>query len=191
MNQEEIELDLKTKLSTARYHHILGVSAAAANLAINYTYNVRSAILAGLLHDCAKWMQPEDMLQYCKNNHIFISEIEEQSPTLLHGKIGADLAKKKYHIEDPEILQAIIYHTTGRPDMKTLDKIIYIADYIEPNRKMIKGLSQIKKTAYINLDQAICMISKDTLEHLKKKQKIIDPLTKETYEYYKENYTCH
>jgi len=72
MTPKEIELDLKNKLSKERYLHILGVETSAVALAINYAYNITAAKIAGLLHDCAKWMSPEEMLSYCKNNHIFV-----------------------------------------------------------------------------------------------------------------------
>jgi predicted HD superfamily hydrolase involved in NAD metabolism len=186
MTQKEIKTDLKKKLSDNRYNHTLGVSYSAEELAINYTDNVNSAKLAGLLHDCAKWMNEEEMLSYCKKYKLPISFIEEKNPALLHGKIGADLAKRRYNIVDKEILQAINYHTTGHPNMTTLDKIIYIADYIEPNRKPLNGIEEMRKEAFEDLDYTVYMILKSTLNYLETTNEIIDPLTKETYEYYKE-----
>lgn len=191
MTQKEIRNDLEKKLSKHRYNHTLAVSYFAAALAIKYTQNIQSAMLAGLLHDCAKWMKNEDMVNYCIKNKISISSFEKDNPSLLHGKIGANLAKEVYNIKDKEVLQAIRYHTTGHPNMTILDKIIYISDYIEPNRKPIKQIEKIQKKAFENLDSTIYMILENTLEYLNTKNEGIDPLTKETYEYYKENYKCH
>ena len=104
---------------------------------------------------------------------------------LLHAKVGAVYAKDKYGVEDEDILNAITYHTTGRPAMSLLEKIVFIADYIEPYRDPLLNLDEIRKIAYENLDQAIVMISENTLDYLKDIGVAIDTMTNETYEYYK------
>ena len=91
-------------------------------------------LLAGLLHDCAKCIPGENKIKMCEKYHLNVSEVERENPSLLHAKLGAFLAAKKYHIEDKEIINAIASHTTGHPHMTLLEKIIYIADYIEPGR---------------------------------------------------------
>ena len=106
------------------------------------------------------------------------------NPDLIHGKLGAYMAKDKYGVDDPEILSAITYHTTGHPDMSLLDKIIFVADYIEPNRKLIQDLPEIRREAYLDLDKCIVHILKNTLEYLKTTDAAIDELTQETYDFY-------
>ena len=101
--------------------------------------------------------------------------------------IGAFIAKEKYGVDDPEILSAIAYHTTGHPDMTLMDKIIFVADYIEPNRKIIRDLPEIRKEAFIDLDRCIIHILKNTLEYLKDKEYVIDETTEETYYFYVDN----
>jgi predicted HD superfamily hydrolase involved in NAD metabolism len=103
----------------------------------------------------------------------------------LHAKLGAYLAKADYGIDDEEILDAIRWHTTGRPEMTQLDKIIYIADYIEPNRNQAPNLDEIRRLARVNLDECLYTILKATLAYLETKKDVIDPMTEQTYLYYK------
>lgn len=184
MKRLEIENKLKKKLDKARYVHTLGVMYTAASLAMAHQADVEQAMYAGLLHDCAKCISNEDKLKLCKKHNIPVTPSEKRSPFLLHAKLGAYFAKKKYEIEDPEILHAIQVHTTGEPEMNTLDKIIFIADYIEPNREKAPNLKKIRKLAFKDLDKALLQILSDTLEYLKDKGGELDPLTMQTYEYY-------
>ena len=103
---------------------------------------------------------------------------------MIHAKLGAVLAKEKYGIEDEDICHAIKTHTTGTPGMNTLDKIIYIADYIEPHRTDAPNLFVLRKLAFTDLDETMRIILTDSLDYLNTKNKVIDPATKETYEYY-------
>jgi predicted HD superfamily hydrolase involved in NAD metabolism len=90
-------------------------------------------------------------------------------------------------VVDQVILDAITYHTTGRPNMTLMDKIIFVADYIEPNRKMLPEMEEIRKEAFTDLDAAVTKILEDTLEYLKSGDGEMDPMTEETYNYYKKN----
>ena len=129
---------------------------------------MEKAYIAGLLHDCAKCMSNKDKIEYCEKHDLPITAVEQDNPSLLHAKVGAEMSKRKFDIEDPEIYQAIFYHTTGHPNMTLLDKIIYIADYIEPGRKQAPNLTEIRKLAFHDLDLALVKILSDTLEYLKK-----------------------
>ena len=160
---------LKETLSEERYIHTIGVADTAFNLALNYDYDCKKAYFAGLMHDCAKYLKDEKLDIFLTKYHIKLTEIEIKCPTLIHSRMGAILAEKEYGIKDREILNAIEYHTTGRPNMSLLEKIIFCADYIEPNRKEIPGLSDIRKTIYHNLDKAICMIYDGTLNYCRDK----------------------
>ncbi len=186
-NFEEINNKLQKELTKKRYTHTLGVSYTAAALAMKYGYDIKKAQVAGLLHDCAKCNTDEKMLEKCKKNKIKMTDVEKKNPYLLHAKLGACLAKKQYGIEEEEILSAITYHTTGKPAMSELEKIVFISDYIEPNRKEIWGLPQIRKIAFENLDEAVFLILEHTLSYLKKENvnKEIDSMTEEAFEYYK------
>ena len=181
---DEILDFLKKKQSEKRFHHTLGVAYTATALAMCHGEDLKSAEIAGLLHDVAKPLSDEEELDFCKDNNLEISEIEKRNPFLLHGKIGSFMAEEKFGIDDKNILNAICNHTTGRPGMSLLEKIIYIADYIEPSRKIQPNLDEIRKLAFRNIDKALIWILKDTLEYLENKGGAIDPMTQRTYDYY-------
>ena len=107
-------------------------------------------------------------------------------PFLLHAKLGAYVASSKYDIKDEEILTAITYHTTGRPGMSLLEKIVYISDYIEPMRDKAPNLPKVRKIAFEDLDECMYEILKDTLEYLEENPKEIDSTTRDAYVYYKD-----
>lgn len=183
---QEIDKYLRKSLEKKRYTHTLGVASTAACLAMRYGTDVNKAYLAGLLHDNAKCLSTKKKISICEKAGFPISKIEEKNPELLHSKVGSYLAKVKFHIEDKDILNAVYYHTTGKPDMSLLEKMIFVADYIEPNRKMIAGLDKIRLAAFQDLDSAMLQILENTLNYIKKKEHAsdIDPMTQKTYEYY-------
>lgn len=177
---------LSEELDKKRYAHTLGVAYTAVSLAMAHGTDMYNAYLAGLLHDNAKCISSEKKRKLCKKYDIVLNEAEDKNPDLLHAKLGAIRAREKYHVEDRAVLEAIKYHTTGKPAMTELEKIIYIADYIEPNRKMLPGLPEIRATAFRDLNRAMVLILKNTLAYLREKEVFIDPMTLKTYEYYKE-----
>ena len=169
-----------------RFEHTLGVEYTAAALAMCYGASVEDARLAGLLHDCAKCLTDEKRLSICKKNDIPVTEMEMRTPFLLHAKVGAFLAKEKYGVGKQDILNAILYHTTGHENMSLLEKIIFVADYIEPGRKQAPNLLEIRKLAFQNLDNAMLQILEDTLKYLQSGGGETDPMTEITWRYYKE-----
>lgn len=183
-DMKKIRKKLEKSLDSKRYEHTLGVAYTASALAMSSGENPEKALLAGLLHDCAKCMSNEKKIAVCEKNKIAITEIERKNPFLLHAKAGCYLAKKQFHIHDTDVLNAILYHTTGRPRMSLLEKIIYIADYIEPGRKHAPNLSEVRKMAFQDLDAALLQILSDILGYLKSSNVPIDPMTQETYDYY-------
>lgn len=183
---EEIEKILEETLTVSRFRHTLGVMYTAGALAMKYGINLEKAMLAGLLHDCAKCLSIDSQKHLCKENQISLSDSEEKNPALIHAKLGSFLAKTKYEVTDEEVLNAITYHTTGRPNMTILEKILYVADYIEPGRHHAENLPLVRKLAFEDIDKSILKISGDILNYLSENQNsVIDTLTKETYEFYK------
>lgn len=173
------------KVQTAkRLEHTMGVEYTAACLAMKYGVSLTDARVAGLLHDCAKCMTDEELLKACKKNHYDPSAFEKRNPFILHGRVGAFLAKSEYEIEQEDILNAIAFHTTGRRNMSVLEKIIFIADYIEPGRNKAAHLEEIRKLAFEDLDAALIRILEDTLVYLKNSEGEIDPMTEITWKYY-------
>jgi len=178
------EKKLRSDLSKDRYEHTLRVASTAYDLAQIHGVDTRKASIAGYLHDCAKNYKDKKLLKYAKKYHIAISEAEEDNTDLLHAKVGAYIARDWFEVEDSDIFNAIAHHTTGRPSMSQLEKIIYISDYTEPGRKHRGRLDLIRQTAREDIDQTMLYILEDTLEYLSKKSKTKDPLTKEAYHYY-------
>lgn len=164
-----------------RYEHTLGVEYTAAALAMRYGCDLRSARTAGLLHDCAKCLTDEKRLSVCRKNKIPMTALEKKNPFLLHGKVGAYLAEQKYGIKDADILNAIRNHTTGRQGMSLLEKIVFVADYIEPCRKHAPNLTEIRRLSFLDLDGAVLKILEDTLSYLRESGGDIDPMTEMTW----------
>lgn len=192
---KKLRKQMEKVLEPKRYEHTLGVAYTAATLAMIYGEDADKAMTAGMLHDCAKCIEFQKQLKICEKNNIALSDAErEKDSRLIHAKAGSVLAKEKYGVEDDDILNAISYHTTGRPKMSPLEKIIYIADFIEPGRgaghrsplKYAQSLMDVRKMAYKNLDEALCKLLGDTLAYLKEEGGTVDLMTQKTYEYYVE-----
>lgn len=183
---------LSSTLRPRRYLHTLRVAETAAALAFCHCQyherDVYRAELAGMLHDCAKYYTGEEMILLCDEYGIPLSDTERRNTALIHGKLGAYLARERYGVRDDEICSAISYHTTGRPEMTMLEKILYIADYIEPGRKMDchpHPLEEIRRASFDDLDRGLQMVLSNTVEYLQgSEEKEIDERTLRTYEYY-------
>ena len=187
----KIKEKLSKKLSVKRFDHTIGVSYTAAAMAMRYGLNVDRAAMAGLLHDCAKYMTDDELIEKCTKYGIECSETELRNGYLLHAKLGAYLSKEKYGIEDEEICSAVRYHTTGKPAMSVLEAIVFTADYIEPGRKVLSNFKLIRSMAFVDLDEAVYLILKNTFSYLndekeaEQSQKEIDKHSVEAYKYYK------
>lgn len=166
-----------------RFAHTLGVEFTAAALAMKYQADVTDAQIAGLLHDCAKCLTDEKRVSICEKHQIPMTDIERRNPFLLHAKVGEYLAREKYGITNPDILNAIRFHTTGRENMSLLERIVFVADYIEPGRRQAPNLTEIRQLAFTDLDAAMLKILEDTLSYLKATGGELDPMTEITYEY--------
>ena len=182
---ETMERKLQSALSLPRYIHTMGVVKTALKMAKKWGVDVDEARAAALLHDCAK-DYPKDMkLRFCKEYHIPVDDVMAKNIDLVHQFLGAEVAKREYLVEDEEILNAIKYHTTGKPDMTLLEKIIFIADYIEEGRKKFDTLDEARKLAYEDINKAMAFILKNTIEYVKEKNKPLHPLSVQALEYYK------
>jgi len=180
-----MEEDLRKRQNPRRFRHTTGVMYTSICLAMRYEEDLDKASLAGLLHDCAKQIKPDKLLAKCLEEDLPVTDSERRNPFLLHGRVGAFLAEHRYGVSDKDILNAITWHTTGRPHMSLLEKIVFTADYIEPGRDQVPDLIVLRKAAFVDLDQAMLMILEHTLDYLKSGSSEIDPMTEETYIYYK------
>ena len=185
-----IEQILKERLTDKRFNHSLGVRDTAAELAAIYGVDVEKARLAGLIHDCCKGMSAEDSEALCLKYGIDLTEFSEMHGGLLHAPLGAEFAKRELRISDREILDAIYYHTTGRPDMTMLEKIIYIADYIEPNRKGYYWLPSMRALAPIDIDSAVLLGLNLSIIYILDKNEMIHSLTTNARNHYLRRTKC-
>jgi len=181
----EIQKKLQKDMDDSRFVHTMGVTYTATALAMVHNCDIKQAELAGLLHDCAKARSQNSLLRLCQKNGIKISSYEQAKPALLHAKVGALIARSKYNITDSEVLDAIRFHTTGKPAMSPLGKIIYIADFIEPNRKELDALEEIRTLAFKDLDECMYLILKNILKWLEEKSDVIDDVSSSAFEHYK------
>ncbi len=171
MNIDKIIEYLKTNLSPYRFIHTMGVADTAKALAHTYGENEEEAYLTGLLHDIAKELPLDKMLSLSESYGIEPDGITKTSAALMHGVIGAYMAREIFNIND-RIFDAIRYHTTGKADMSLLTKIIYIADYIEPNRNF-DGVEKAREIAYKEIDKAIFMSCNTSVIHTVNKGGVI------------------
>lgn len=175
---------LKSKLDPMRYEHSLSVSYICVALAMRYGYDLHRAELAGLLHDCAKRYSDNELIVKCQKHGLALTDGELDAPAVIHAKYGAWMAERKFGIHDEEVLSAIRCHTTGKAWMGILDKILYIADYIEPRRNKASNLDHMRYLAFQDLDQTMYEILDGTLIYLKQKNSYINPLTLQAFDYF-------
>lgn len=151
---EGMLVKLQKNLSPKRLKHSVGVSETAVELALLYGADPVKARVAGLLHDCARNMPNNILLQKAEAAGILVNDVERSQPVLLHAPVGAIVAKQEYGVDDPQILSAIRWHTTGGPDLALLDHVVFLADYIEPGRSF-PGVDKLRALARQNLSEAL------------------------------------
>lgn len=171
-SDNEIKEYIKAKLKKSRYEHSLGVSETASKLAKVYGANVEKARMAGLIHDCAKNMGDSEILKIINDNGIKIDKLSLKMPQILHGLAASIIAEKVMGIEEQDILNAVIYHTTGRENMSTLEKIIYLSDFIEPSRDF-EGVKELRELAYKNLETALISAFDSSIKYVIYKQELL------------------
>lgn len=176
LSVETIKERLQPMLSPERYAHSLGVAEAAVELAQRYDANTDKARIAGLLHDCGKSPSRNILLKRVLEFGIVMDEIEQVESHLLHGPVSAELARREFGIEDEEILAAIRYHTTGRVPMSLLEKIVFLADYVEPERSF-PGVDELRTIAEQDLDCALVHAMDMTLTRVIRRGLMVHPRT--------------
>jgi len=183
MRSKEIEVELKRLLSPERYKHSLGVAEAAAKLAKVYSVDVEKAYLAGLIHDCAKELsRPYQLILAMRAKSGFdITQIP--FPFLYHGPAGRVFAETHFAIGDEDVLRAVSLHILGDVNMSQLEKIIFVADYIEINRTF-SWRETIWKVAFQDLDRGVLLGCETTIEHLLSNGKAVHEKMKRTKDYY-------
>ncbi|WP_295858229.1 bis(5'-nucleosyl)-tetraphosphatase (symmetrical) YqeK [uncultured Oscillibacter sp.] len=172
-------------LKHARIPHVLGTEQEAVRLALRYGADVDRARTAALLHDCTKRLEMDEQLALCAQYGIELDELEQQALKLLHAKTGAAVARDRFGVDD-EIYSAIFWHTTGHADMTLLEKVIYLADYIEPTRSF-PGVGALRAACYEDLDKGLLMGLEMTVEEMKERGNPVHSATLAAIEYLKGN----
>ncbi|MCQ2957513.1 MAG: bis(5'-nucleosyl)-tetraphosphatase (symmetrical) YqeK [Candidatus Gastranaerophilales bacterium] len=159
---------LKENLSEERFIHSISTAKTAKELARKYNVDDNKAELAGLLHDCAKEFSHEKMLEIIKNNNLDVNEDEIKSKKVLHAPVSAYFAKTFFKVTDEEILSAIRFHTIGKINMTTFEKIIFLADKIEPETRIEPYFEELRKELKRtdSLDETLLLCSKMTIKSL-------------------------
>ena len=193
MQGEEVTIELIARLrdkvkhrqTAKRFEHTLGVAYTAACMAFTLDVPPLKAELAGLLHDCAKCYTDKELISMCQHAKVELTSEELASPAVIHAKYGSFMAEHEFGIADSDILNAIRFHTTGCPDMSTLEKIIFTADYIEPLRDKASNLNEARRLAFTDLDECVYNILDATVTYLKSQGSVIVPDTMLAYEWYR------
>ncbi len=174
MTAEQMIERLKITQNESRFRHTLGVANEAVRLAPLFGADSEKAYIAGLLHDCAKNFSEEKVKEYCKRYKVTLDPYCETEKALIHAFLGPTVAKADFGVDDPEILSAIYYHTTGKPDMSPLEKLIYIADMTEPGRELEQS-AELRKLVEEDIDEALIYSIGCSINHVIKKGNLIHP----------------
>jgi predicted HD superfamily hydrolase involved in NAD metabolism len=176
MNKTDYLKIISERLTPPRLQHSLRVLEKALELAERSGVKRNKVYVAALLHDIAKDLPPSQLLAIARRHDLLTCEAEEVQPDLLHGPVGALYCKKELGIRDEEVLQTIHYHTTGHPSMTELDKIIYLADLIEPGRTY-EGVDELRKICRENRDQGLLYAFDCTIQYVLRRKMLLHPLT--------------
>ena len=174
---------IKSMVNPRRFQHILGVRREAVRLAALHGVAVQKSALAALLHDCAKGMPVKQMAQIAVEEHLVEDGDMLSSSAMLHGPVGAYLARQQFGIRDEDVLNAIRNHTVGRPGMSKLELCIFVADATEPGREGYEGLARLRQIANQSLPVAALTSIRLTKEYLAQTQKHFFPIVNETIRY--------
>ncbi|HEM5184441.1 TPA: bis(5'-nucleosyl)-tetraphosphatase (symmetrical) YqeK [Streptococcus suis] len=173
---------IRAAMKPARFQHVLGVEQAALSLADQYGCDPKKASLAALLHDYAKEVEDQVFLDLIAKYNLD-KDLLNWDNNIWHGVVGAYKIAEDFGLKDEEIFQAIQRHTIGAGQMTLLDKVLYVADYIEPNRDF-PGVDEARRIAKESLDKAVAYETAQTISYLAKKGIPIYPQTLETYNGY-------
>ena len=172
---------LSRYLGSRRHAHSRNVAQLARELALHFAPELADkAELAGLLHDNAKRMKGDELIRLAVENDIEITPVERETPTLLHGKIGALLLAERFGVSDAEIAQAVTDHVTGRLNMGMLSRILFVADQAAIDREFA-GVEELRASSILDLDRAVFIAVKHKLLYSINLERIVDPRGLELY----------
>lgn len=187
MDKQLIYNKVKLMLPERRFIHSIGVANCAVKLSEIYNYDKDKSYIAGITHDCAKYLNKDEVNYYVNKYKIELDELETDNLALSHSLIGSYIAKYELNIKDEDIINAIKYHTTGKKDMSLLEKIIYMADLIEENRDY-PGVELLRELTYSGkLDKALLLSFNNTIKLVLDRNQLVHPRTVEARNYILKN----
>lgn len=184
INLEALQEKLKTMLTPERYKHSLGVMETAEEMARRFGVDETKARLAGLLHDCAKDIDKKEMVPMCQRLGVVLDDVKREQKSLIHADLGAALLEPEFGISDPEIFSAVKYHTLGREGMTDLEKILYLADVIEPYRKPYPGIEDLRRLCKHNLNVAMLFAVERAIDYVCHRHRKLHSQTLATQQYF-------
>ena len=184
LDDEDLRRVSWSMVKAKRIPHIRGTEEEAVRLAVHWGEDPEQARRAGILHDCTKYLDLTQQLHLCQKYDIVLDQLERETVKLLHAKTGAALARHLFGVSD-EIYWAIYWHTTGKADMSPLEKILYLADYIEPSRQDFPGLDRLRQLAYEDMDAALLMGCELTIEDMVRRGNLVHRNTQQARDYLK------
>ncbi|MDO5689891.1 MAG: bis(5'-nucleosyl)-tetraphosphatase (symmetrical) YqeK [Tissierellia bacterium] len=172
----KVKEQLKEALDKKRYDHSIRTMRTCIELSKALGCDVEKAKIAGLLHDCAKGLEEKYLLMGYGLSDIISTDLIDSYKALVHSPLGAQVAQREYGVEEEDILNAITYHTTGREGMTLLEKIVFVADAIEPGR-MYEDIDKIREIAFVDLDKAVIEVMNANIRHCLQTKRLVHPLT--------------
>lgn len=174
MTLDEMQALLKESIPGKRYKHSVNVYETALKLAASHQLPTEKIAVSALLHDCGREVPSKESVAKCRELGLPMDQVELHQPILLHAKLGVYNAMHKYGVADQEILDGIMYHTTGIDGMSQLAKVVYLADMIEPGRDF-PGVEELRRLAHKDLDGAMLMAYANTIRYLLEGGLLIHP----------------
>ena len=174
MTIEEMRAMLEESLPRKRYEHSIRVYETALRMIPHFHADKEKTAVGALLHDCGRQIPTKESLQKARELGIDVDDTEKEQPILLHAKLGVYYAVHKYGVTDPEVLDAIRYHSTGTSDMTDIAKIVFLADLIEPGRDF-EGVEELRDVSFKDLDRAMFLSYENTIRYLLEDEALIHP----------------
>jgi predicted HD superfamily hydrolase involved in NAD metabolism len=172
---------LRARMGIGRYRHCASVARMAEKLAVRHGISPLKARVAGIVHDVARPWKNDELIAYATAHGMPISNVARAAPVLLHAAVGAQIALREYGIDDPDVLGAIVHHTTAGPNMTDLEKAVYVADTVEPTRKF-EGRAALEAMAFRSLDEGFRACVRESMKYLNSRQIEIAQETAELYD---------
>lgn len=176
--EAELKIWLKQRVNPYRFGHCLRVLAAADALGSHLRLDTAPLRVAGLLHDCARELSDPELVAQAEAWELPVRAVDRREPVLLHGRVGAEMVRRQLGISDTVVISAITTHTSGHPQMSLADKVVFLADLIEPGRRY-PHREELERLAFADIDRAMLLAIERNCAHVERIGALVDPDTLE------------